>query len=314
MKSNLLHINLDKCCYMHFCPKAVKTKKDNFITEEHESSSLLDLDNSLNISGTSIPEVKNIKFLGVTIDNQLSWIPHIDNLHKKLKSATGILKWRLSMPVADLIFCLKRICNNIPQTHYKSLYYALFESHLSYCITVFGNVCKTHSEKLFTIQNHCMRILFGDKEAYLDKFITSCRTRPIETQLLGTAYYMKEHTKPIFHKHKILAFQNLYNYQICLETLKILKSKIPYYLFQLHPLSSKNNQNFLVAKRNSSLFITNRIKLWNNCVKVISNTQTIPGTKISKFKLDLKKILLKVQNEWNLEHNFSSSYQIISTI
>ena len=62
MKSNLLHINLDKCYYMHFCPKAVKTKKDNFITEEHESSSLLDLDNTLNISGTSIPEVNNIKF------------------------------------------------------------------------------------------------------------------------------------------------------------------------------------------------------------------------------------------------------------
>ena len=86
---------------------------------------------------------------------------------QKLKSATGILK---------------RICNNIPQTNYKSLYYALFESHLSYCKTVFGNVCKTHSEKLFTIQKHCMRILFGDKEAYLDKFKTSCRTRPIETQ------------------------------------------------------------------------------------------------------------------------------------
>ena len=27
MKSNLLHINLDTCYYMHFCPKAVKTKK-----------------------------------------------------------------------------------------------------------------------------------------------------------------------------------------------------------------------------------------------------------------------------------------------
>ena len=75
----------------------------------------------------------------------------------------------------------------------------------------------------------------------------------------------------------------------------------------------------VAAERNSSLFITNRIKLWNNCVKVISNTQTIPETKISKFKLDLKKILLKVQNafdenEWYLEHNFFLSYQIISTI
>ena len=126
---------------MHFCPKAVKTKNYYFITEEHEPLSLLDLDNTLNISGTSIPEVNNIKF-----NNQLSWIPHKDNLHKKLKSATGILK---------------RICNNIPETHCKSLYYALFESHLSYCITVFGNVCKTHSEKLFTIRKYCTRILFG---------------------------------------------------------------------------------------------------------------------------------------------------------
>ena len=68
------------------------------------------------------------------------------------------------------------VCNNIPETHYKSLYYALFESHLSYCTTVFGNVCETHSQTLFTIQKHCMRILFGDKEAYLDKFKTYCRT------------------------------------------------------------------------------------------------------------------------------------------
>ena len=110
---------------------------------------------------------------------------------------------------------------------------------------------------------------------------------------------MEEHTKPLFHKHKILAFKNLYNYQICLEILKILKTKIPYYLFQLHPLSSRNNQNFLVANRNSSLFITNIIKLWNNCLKVIFNTQTITETKISKFKLDLKKILLKVQNAFD---------------
>ena len=59
---------------MNFCPKIVKTKNDNFVIEEHESSSLLDVENTLNISGISIPEVNDIKFLGVTIDNQLSWI------------------------------------------------------------------------------------------------------------------------------------------------------------------------------------------------------------------------------------------------
>ena len=134
------------------------------------------------------------------------------NFHRK---TTSIFETTCTKNLNLQTVILKRICNNIPETHYQSLYYALFEIHLSYCITVFGNVCKTHStEKLFTIQKHCMRILSGDKEAYLDKFKTSCRTRPIETQILGTSYYMKEHTKPLFHKPKILAFKNLYNIQL----------------------------------------------------------------------------------------------------
>ena len=85
---------------------------------------------------------------------------HINDLHKKLKSATGMLK---------------RMRDNIPEEHYKPLYYALFESHMTYCITVFGTVSKTCTEKLFKIQKHCIRISFGDIEKYLDKFRTSAR-------------------------------------------------------------------------------------------------------------------------------------------
>ena len=119
------------------------------------------------------------------IDNQLSRIPHIDNLHKKLKLTTGILK---------------RICINIPSTNYKTLYHTLFESYLSYCITVYGEAYKTHSRKLFTVQKHCLRVLFGDKEAYLNKFKTSARTRPLENQKLGEKFFKREHTKPILYK------------------------------------------------------------------------------------------------------------------
>ena len=41
-----------------FLPSSCTNKKDHLITEEHASTSLLDLDNT----GTSIPEVNNIKF------------------------------------------------------------------------------------------------------------------------------------------------------------------------------------------------------------------------------------------------------------
>ena len=101
---------------------------------------------------------------------------------------------------------LKRIRDSIPEEHYKPLYYALFESHMTYCITTFGTVYKTCSEKLFKIQKHCMRILFGYLEKYLEKFRTSARTRPFGTQRLGAEFFCKEHTKPLFNKLGILAF------------------------------------------------------------------------------------------------------------
>ena len=71
-----------------------------------------------------------------------------------------------------------------------------------------------------------MRILFGDKHAYLEKFKTCCRTRPVDMQKLSM---------PLFHKNDILTYRNLYNYHVRIETLKILKSKkVPFPLNSIH--------------------------------------------------------------------------------
>ena len=40
------------------------------------------------LNGTQIKEVSDSKFLGVIIDNQLSWEPHVSALAKKLKCCT----------------------------------------------------------------------------------------------------------------------------------------------------------------------------------------------------------------------------------
>ena len=145
-----------------------KTKKVNSIPETC----------FISLCGIPLKEVTETKFLGVTIDNKLSWERHCNNLHKKLKSATGLLA---------------RIRHNIPPENYKSLYYALFESHLSYCITVYGNVNKQYCEKLFIIQKHCIRILFGNYKAYVDKFKTCARARALDEQILGCDFYKREH-------------------------------------------------------------------------------------------------------------------------
>ena len=121
------------------------------------------LDTSIYIGRVKIKEVKEIKFLGVTIDNKLSWDTHITYLAKKLIAMVAVIN---------------RISPYIQPENYKTLYHTLFESHLSYCISVWGGVPGKKTDALFRIQKKCLQILFGDREAFLDKFCTAARTRP----------------------------------------------------------------------------------------------------------------------------------------
>ena len=75
MTYNKLHINLDKSCYMYFS----STRK----TYEPDES---DLENAydLKIHDNILPKVTHTKFLGVIIDDRLTWDYHIKALTKKL--------------------------------------------------------------------------------------------------------------------------------------------------------------------------------------------------------------------------------------
>ena len=294
MKSNFLHVNNDKCCYMHFKPQIDLRQMDN-VNYDHNNIDNDEHEVKIIINNCEVSEVESTKFLGVTIDNKLSWLPHIEILHKKLKSACSLLK---------------RMRDNIPTEHYRSIYYALFESHLTYCITVFGNAHRNLTEKLFIIQKHCIRILFGDLEAFLDKHKTCSRTRSIENQRLGHEFYCKEHTKPLFYDQQILSFKNLYNYQICIETLKILKFKYPSCLYNLFTLSSRKNENILLGRPLQSNFVSTRLSTWNSCVKMIIKDGNLFEMNIPSFKNKIKTSLLTIQNafdkyEWYPDLNFN---------
>ena len=195
MKCNLLHINMSKCCYIHFKPQL---EKDETCARVRPFAYENDQSRAIFINGVKISKVSSTKFLGVVIDEELNWGPHLQYLTKKARSITGAI-------------C--RIRKSIPTDLYLKLYNALFESHLSYGISVWGVAIKEKSDdKLFIAQKHCVRILFGDLNAYLEKQSTCARTRPYNFQRLGAEYYKKEHTKPIFNRLKILTVQSLFKY------------------------------------------------------------------------------------------------------
>ena len=55
----------------------------------------------------------------------------------------------------------------------------------------------------------------------------------------------------------------------------------------------------LRARADETPYIKSRVNIWNNCIKLIARSETLTTIKISKFKKDLKKTLLKIQNAFN---------------
>jgi len=84
------------------------------------------------------------KFLGVTMNNTLSWNNHIELLVKKLSKACYIVRNAKTYISAPSL---------------KMIYYTFFHSVMSYGIIFWGNSC--HSSIIFRLQKKVIRIMEG---------------------------------------------------------------------------------------------------------------------------------------------------------
>ena len=268
MNLNKLHINMSKCCYMIFKPK------NNVIDQPYP---LL----QLKINDTVIKHVSHTKFLGVTIDEKLNWDQHIKDLKRKLYHSLSTLSF---------------IKKTVPENLLKDLYCTLFESHLTYCISVFGGTTQSKLEPLHKLQKKMIRILFGDTEAYKEKFKTCARTRILEDQILGEAFYRKEHTKPLFQKLEILTVQNLYHYYTFMETFKILKQRSPLPLLENYKFSRRSYLTYvkILPSTPDNQFLYKSAIIWNT-LRAKLNINDLSASS-SSVKKQLKTSLLKNQH------------------
>ena len=281
MKCNLLHINYKKCCFMHFTPnRNDKVPNDGTML--------------LTLNGLVIKRVKETKFLGVIIDENLKWDVHTKYLNSKLKCEIGKLN---------------RIKKCIPKIAYKELYHTLFESHLSYGISAWGGISFKKLEPLFITQKKCLRIMFGDNEAYHNKFKTAARVRPRELQKLGAEFYELEHSKPLFNKNNLLTVHHLYKYCCLLEMFKIIKLRIPIALYSLFTRSNRR-ENYFITNSPSTSFIYQSSHMWNNCYRVSESTNIDFSSAVAKFKKIIKFALLSTQKLYENNIWCLSNYDI----
>ena len=95
------------------------------------------LDLSLQIDNNNIDCVKETVFLGVILDEHLSWKPHILSVSRKISKSIGII-YKSS-------FCL-------PKTSLHCLYYSLVYPYLLYCVSVWGSTYQSNLRRVFNLQ------------------------------------------------------------------------------------------------------------------------------------------------------------------
>ena len=98
----------------------------------------------ISIDDRTIKRVDHIKSLGLTIDAQLSWSKHVDEISKKVSSAIG---------------ALKRVRPFIPTDVAVQIYNALILPHFDYCSPVWDGLSGCLSDKLQKLQNRAARVI-----------------------------------------------------------------------------------------------------------------------------------------------------------
>ena len=91
-----------------------------------------------------ISEVREIKFLGVKLDNKVNWKDHINYISGKVSRGIGmVLKARGYLAKKALM----------------TLYYSFIYPYLIYCNHIWGSTYQTNLMKLQKLQNRIIRII-----------------------------------------------------------------------------------------------------------------------------------------------------------
>lgn len=128
LKSNRLSLNLSKTHSMIFSTN--RTIRDQTL--------------SLSMNGTVIGTTKTTTFLGVYIDNALTWSTHIAHVAGKISKSVGILKKASRVLTKDTLL---------------SLYKSLILPYLHYCNLIWGNASNVHLQRLVVLQKRAIRII-----------------------------------------------------------------------------------------------------------------------------------------------------------
>ena len=232
LKANKLSLNADKTKFTLFQKSSIKENIPLKLPR-------------LKIDNTEIERKDALKFLGILIDENLSWKKHIKTLESKLSCAIGLMY---------------RSRNFLDLNARKLLNFSFVHSHLSYANLTWGATHPTKLEKLSNLQKHaCKAVKFKKrKDSALPVIIEMNILTVKNLNIYQTLVLMYRFTEKLlcnfdefFEKHK--------------------KSK--------YTLRSQTNGN-LTSPKNSCKYVEHSLSyrgpnLWNNLPVELKNVSSL---------------------------------------
>jgi len=200
--------------------------------------------NQILINGMPIKQVRSAKFLGVHLDEHLTWSDHVETIIGKISKTCGILN---------------KLKYRLPQSILLNIYNTLILPYLQYCAIVLANCNHSKLNSLFIIQKRAVRNI--------------CKLK----YLAHTAPYFKNlHVLTIFDIYALQVSQFMFKV-----TFNLLPSSLVTY-FQINSAVHSYNTRHFQDYHISSVRTAKRLKtlrhsgprIWNSLpseIKAINN-------------------------------------------
>ena len=129
LQSNKLTLNCQKTYYMIFHRARLKLQ-----------STTIDLQ----MGDCNLNKANKLKYLGVIIDDTISWVHHITYIKNKISKGIGIMS---------------KASKYLKRKSLLTLYYSYIYPYMIYCIEAWGNASNCHLDQLYIIQKKVIRLI-----------------------------------------------------------------------------------------------------------------------------------------------------------
>ena len=271
LSANKLEINTDKTKYIIF---STSQRKPYF--------QLTPSDHFVSLNNMTIENTNTTKFLGLHLDENMSFKNHISEISKK---------------VIKGIYLLKRASKVLPTTTLKILYSSLVLPYLNYGLLSWGGVCKKDSKYSILNQGESTNVM---------STLTNLHILQKKAIRVVSKTHSRAHHIPLCYSHEILDLADLYSVKALSFLYDYVHNDLPPFFYdKLEFYISRDNDLLIKTKFRRTNIASGHLfntlpNLWNPLDRSLKSE--IYKSKVT-FMTKIKTYFINTYKNWTCSHD-----------